>query len=81
MPKGSETKEEKLVKKALEDFKKMSKSKGKITGWTDSFLLKYRDKLRVLAKKTRGHWSFSFYETLQNINKESIKRDLNPSTK
>ena len=41
----------------------------------------YRDKMRKVARNTRGFWSFNFYEMLQNLNKESIKRDLNPATK
>ena len=80
MPAAS-TKEEKMVSKAMDDFKKTSKTKGKIKDWTDTFLLKYRDKMRLVARKTRGFWSFNFYEALQNLNKESIKRDLNPATK
>lgn len=80
MPAAS-TKEEKMVAKAMDDFKKTSKTKGKIKDWTDAFLLKFRDKMRLAARKTRGYWSFAFYEALQNLNKESIKRDLNPATK
>tara|TARA_B100001989_G_C24344083_1_gene366431 strand:+ start:178 stop:420 length:243 start_codon:yes stop_codon:yes gene_type:complete len=80
MPKAS-SKEETQISKAMDDYKKTSKSKGKIKDWTDVFLLKYRDKMRTVARKTRGFWSFAFYEMLQNLNKESIKRDLNPATK
>lgn len=74
-------KEEKQITKSMDDYKKTSKTKGKIKDWTDAFLLKYRDKTRLIARKTRGFWSFDFYEMLQNLNKESIKRDLNPATK
>lgn len=81
MPKSTNTKEEKQIEKMVDDFKKTSKTKGKIKEWTDMFLLKYRDKIRLAARKTRGFWSFDFYEMLQNLNKESIKRDLNPATK
>ena len=75
------TKEETQIAKAVDDYKKTSKTKGKIKDWTDAFVLKYRDKMRLIARKTRGFWSFAFYEMLQNVNKESIKRDLNPATK
>ena len=77
----AQTKEEKQIAKAMDDYKKTAKAKGKIKDWTDAFLLKYRDKMRLVARKTRGFWSFAFYEALQNVNKESIKRDLNPATK
>ncbi len=80
MPKA-ESKEEKQIEKIIDDYKKTFKNKGKIKDWADAFLLKYRDKVRLIARKTRGFWSFAFYETLQNLNKESIKRDLNPATK
>ena len=63
------------------ECKKAVKVKGKIRDWTDTFLLKFRDKVRLVSRKTRGVWSFAFYEMLQNLNKESIKRDLNPATK
>ena len=81
MPKANPTKEEKLVSKAMDDYKKAAKAKGKIKDWTDAYLLKFRDKIRLVSRKTRGFWSFDFYEMLQNLNKESIKRDLNPATK
>ena len=77
----AQTKEEKQISKSVEDFKKTYKTKCKIKDWTDAFLLRYRDKVRLVARKTRGFWSFAFYEILQNLNKESIKRDLNPATK
>lgn len=81
MVKAKKSKEETLIDKAVDDYKKTAKTKGKIKDWTDAFLLKYRDKMRLAARKTRGFWSFDFYEALQNVNKESIKRDLNPATK
>lgn len=74
------SKERKQLDKLVADYKKAIKAKGDIKDWTDAFLLKFRDKWRVAARKTRGNWSFDFYETLQLINKESIKRDLKPGT-
>jgi hypothetical protein len=73
-------KEEKSLTKLVDEYKKTIKTKGDLKEWSDAFLLKFRDKWRVAARKTRGHWTFDFYETLQNINKESIKRDLKPGT-
>ena len=75
------TKEEKQLTKLVDAYNKSVKSKGDIEEWTDKFLLSTRDKLRVAARKTRGFWTFDFYEVLQLINKESIKRDLKPETK
>ena len=50
MPKANPTKEEKLVSKAMEDYKKSYKAKGKIKDWTDAFLLRFRDKIRFAGK-------------------------------
>jgi hypothetical protein len=66
----------KELTKLLENFEEIIKSKGPIKGWTDSYLLKARDKYRKAAVKNRGRWSFGFYECLQELNKESIKRNL-----
>ena len=74
------TKEEKQLDKLVQDYKKAIKTKGDIKDWTDAYLLKFRDKWRIAARKTRGSWTFDFYEILQLINKESIKRDLKPGT-
>lgn len=74
------TREEKLLTKLVDEYKKAIKAKGDIKEWNDPFLLKFRDKWRVAARQTRGNWSFDFYENLQLINKESIKRDLKPGT-
>lgn len=75
------SKEEKKVNKSTEDYEKALSKKGDIEEWTDAFLLKFRDKMRLIARDTRGFWTFDFYEGLQAINKESIKRDLPPATK
>jgi hypothetical protein len=79
--KATLSKEDVQVTKAMDEYKKTLKTQGKIKEWDDTVLLKFRDKTRVIARKTRGNWSFEFYEMLQNLNKESIKRDLNPETK
>jgi len=72
----NDSKEAKELKKLLESFKESVESKGPIKSWTDSFLIKSRDKYRKAAVKNRGKWSFEFYECLQELNKESIKRNL-----
>lgn len=83
MPKQAtlNNKEEKELNKLVDSYKKYIKDKGEIESWTDGFLITVRDKFRKIARITRGHWSFDFYESLQAINKESIKRDLIPETK
>lgn len=75
------TKEEKRLIDLVDNYKKSIKSKGDIKEWSDQFLTTVRDKFRQLARGTRGAWTFEFYEALQMINKESIKRDLDPETK
>ncbi len=82
MPKQATlNKEEKELNKLVAAYQKHIKDKGEIEGWSDSFLVTVRDKFRKVARITRGYWSFDFYETLQAINKESIKRDLIAETK
>ncbi len=68
--------ESKELFKLLEAFQELVESKGSVKEWTDSFLVKTRDKYRKAAVKNRGRWSFEFYECLQELNKESIKRNL-----
>lgn len=75
------TKEEKKLSELVENYKKSIKSRGDVKEWSDQFLTTVRDKFRQLARGTRGTWTFEFYEALQAINKESIKRDLDPETK
>ena len=81
MAKATLSKEEKQLQKLVDTYTKAVKAKGDIEEWSDKYLLSLRDKFRVLARKTRGYWSFDFYEALQDLNKESIKRDLKPATK
>ncbi len=73
-------KDEKELNKLVDVYNKQLRSKGEIESWSDSSLIGIRDKFRKLARITRGSWTFDFYETLQAINKESIKRDLKPET-
>ena len=58
----------------------MLEAKGHPSEWTDAFLLKTRDKFRLAARKHRGEWSIEFYESLQEINRESLKRKQEPAT-
>jgi hypothetical protein len=82
MPKQATlNKEEKELNKLVDSYKKHINDKGDIECWTDNFLVAVRDKFRKVARITRGYWTFDFYESLQAINKESIKRDLSPETK
>ncbi len=60
--------------KLIEEYKKTIKAKGPVLEWPDAFLERVRLKYRDAARKHRGTWSIEFYETLQSINKESIKR-------
>jgi hypothetical protein len=57
-------------------FKNTLKTKGPLEEWTNSVLKNLRDKFRLAARKTRGNWTFDFYESLQALNKEGIKRNL-----
>lgn len=67
-------------KKLFEEFKKLKQSKGPMKSWTDAQLLKLRDKFRKIARKNRGEWTLKFYELLQEINKEGVKRGLPQKT-
>ena len=64
------------ITKLLNEYKTALKAKGTLAEWNDSLLKKTRDKFRTLSRETRGDWTLDFYEALQKINKESIKRDL-----
>jgi hypothetical protein len=66
--------------KLLEVYKKLAKEKGSLKQWSDPLVLKIRNQFRQAAKKHRGEWSIEFYETLQAINKESLKRGQNPAS-
>jgi hypothetical protein len=73
MPTSNQETPKELLK-LIETYQTYLKSKGTVPDWADSFLLKTRDRFRLAARKHRGQWSVEFYETLQEINKESIKR-------
>ena len=60
--------------KLIEEYKKTIKAKGPVLEWPDAFLERVRLKYRDAARRYRGNWSIEFCETLQSINKESIKR-------
>ena len=68
------------VKKAIVLYKKSKKKFGDFTKWTDKSVLNIRNKMRKIAKKNRGKWTLEFYESLQLINKESLKRKLTQKT-
>ena len=72
--------ESKELKKLVASFSDYLEKKGPVKEWTDSYLLKVRDRFRKAAAKNRGKWCFEFYECLQELNKESIKRNLNAMT-
>lgn len=64
------------IKKAIKLYKNSKKKSGDFSKWTDKQVLGIRDKMRKLARKNRGRWTLEFYESLQLINKESLKRKL-----
>ena len=66
----------KVLGQLVLSFEKTLKTKGPLEEWTDSVLKNLRDKFRLVARKTRGSWTFDFYESLQALNKEGIKRDI-----
>lgn len=68
-------------KKLIDAYKKERKAKGKIRDWTDASIMKLRDRFRKLARKKRGDWTIAFYDTMQDLNKESAKRKLSQETK
>ncbi len=68
------------IKKAISLFKDSKKKFGDFSKWSDKQVLSTRDKMRQNARKNRGKWTLEFYETLQLINKESLKRKLTQKT-
>lgn len=64
------------VKKAINLYKGSKKKIGDFSKWTDKQVLGVRDKMRKISRKNRGRWTLEFYESLQLINKESLKRKL-----
>lgn len=69
-----------VIKKAIKLYKDSKKKSGDFSKWTDKQVLGIRDKMRKLARKNRGRWTLEFYESLQLINKESLKRKLTQKT-
>ena len=68
------------IKEAIKLYKGTKKKLGEFSKWTDNHVLKVRDKMRKLARKNRGKWTLELYESLQLINKESLKRKLTQKT-
>ena len=68
------------VQKAIKLYKGTKKKLGDLSKWTNSQIVSIRDKMRKIARKQRGKWTLEFYESLQLINKESIRRKLPQKT-
>jgi hypothetical protein len=68
------------LKGAIKLYKTNKKKIGELSKWTDKQVLGIRDKMRKIAKKNRGKWTLEFYESLQLINKESLRRKLSQKT-
>ena len=68
------------IKKAITLYKTSKKKKGDFSKWSDRDIVGIRDKMRKSARKNRGNWTLEFYESLQLINKESLKRKLPQKT-
>ena len=69
-----------VIKKAIKLYKSSKRKFGDFSKWADKGVLKVRDKMRKIARKNRGKWTLEFYESLQLINKESLKRKLSQKT-
>ncbi len=69
-----------VIKKAIKLYKSEKKKFGDFSKWKDKNVSGVRDKMRKIAKKNRGKWTLEFYESLQLINKESLKRKLTQKT-
>ena len=68
------------VKKAIMLYKGSKKKFGDLSKWTDKNIIGARDKMRKIARQNRGKWTLELYESLQIINKESLKRKLSQKT-
>ena len=68
------------IKKGIKVYKDAKKKLGNVPKWSDKNVLSIRDKMRKTARKNRGKWTSEFYESLQLINKESLKRKLTQKT-
>ena len=68
------------VEKSIKLYKDSKKKLGDFSKWNDKQVLSIRDKMRKIARSCRGKWTLDLYESLQLINKESLKRKLNQKT-
>ncbi len=68
------------IKKSIKLYKDSKKKFGDLAKWADKNVLGIRDKMRKIARKSHGKWTLEFYESLQLINKEGIKRKLTQKT-
>ncbi len=68
------------IKNAIKLYKGNKKKMGDFSKWSDKQIIGIRDKMRTIAKKNRGKWTLEFYESLQLINKEGLKRKLSQKT-
>ena len=68
------------VKRAIKLYKDGKRKFGDFSKWSDKQVLSIRDKMRKLARKNRGKWTLDLYESLQLVNKESLKRKLSQKT-
>lgn len=68
------------VKKAVKLYKDSKKKSGDFSKWSDKQVVQIRDKMRKMARKNRGKWTLELYESLQLINKETLKRKLSQKT-
>ncbi len=68
------------IKKTIKLYKDSKKKLGDFSKWTDKNVLGIRDKMRKIARNNRGKWTLEFYESLQLINKETLKRKLTQKT-
>lgn len=69
-----------IIKRAIKLYKEGKKKFGDFSKWSDKQVLAVRDKMRKIARKNRGKWNLELYESLQLINKESLKRKLTQKT-
>ena len=80
MPKEENLSMSDALKKGIKLYKSSKKKFGDFPKWSDKQVISIRDKMRKTARKNRGKWSLEFYESLQLINKESLKRKLTQKT-
>lgn len=69
-----------VINKAIKLYKTSKKKLGDFAKWSDKQVLSVRDKMRKMARKNRGKWTLELYESMQLINKESLKRKLTQKT-